>query len=186
MTILDIDIENGWIKQAKRVISPNYDNRPDNYELEIIVIHGISPPPGKYGGEGIDQLFTNKIKKKDHPFYKKILNLRVSSHVLINREGNLTQYVSFLNRAWHAGKSEYKGRATCNDFSIGIELEGTDEEGYEERQYIYLSKLIKSLRSNYPSLTNGEIVGHSDISPGRKTDPGDSFDWAHLSNLLLK
>ena len=181
---LDIEIKNGWIEHVRRVISPNYDDRPDDSKLEIIVIHGISLPPGDFGGNGIDQLFTNQINEYDHPYYKKISNIKVSSHVLINREGSITQYVSFLKRAWHAGESSHLGKGSCNDYSIGIELEGTDDNPYEDKQYLCLAKLIKSLKKNYASLNDGDIVGHCDIAPGRKTDPGKSFDWRYLSSLL--
>jgi len=166
------------------VDSPNCDDRPDGMRAELIVVHGISLPPGDFGGSGIDRLFTNCLVADEHPYFEQIIDLRVSSHALISRSGRLTQYVSFERRAWHAGESCYCGRTSCNDFSIGIELEGTDDIPYELIQYQRLAALVAALRRAYPWLRAAEVVGHSDIAPGRKTDPGPHFDWALLGRLL--
>lgn len=152
--------------------------------LDLIVVHGISLPPGQFGGSSIDDLFTNTLIASDHPYFKKINALRVSSHVLISRVGDVTQYVPFDKRAWHAGESCYGDRTGCNNFSVGIELEGTDDSYYELIQYQQLAELVCVLRQAYPSLQGAKIVGHSDIAPGRKTDPGDYFDWDLLRHLL--
>lgn len=179
-----IAIAAGLLAAARRVESPNFDPRPPGLEPELIVIHGISLPPGSYGGPWIDRLFTNALPPGEHPYFETIRHLRVSSHVLIDREGRLTQYVPFGERAWHAGQSHWRGRANCNDFSIGIELEGSDDEPYDERQYAALVPLIAALQRGYPALAAGWIAGHSDISPGRKTDPGPAFDWDRLERGL--
>lgn len=179
-----IDSDTGWLEGARRVDSPNFDERPSGCEPELIVIHGISLPPGEFGGSGIDRLFCNALDPNEHPYYEQIRHLRVSSHVLISRFGELTQYVSFLHRAWHAGESSYCGRRACNDFSVGIELEGTDDEPYEAIQYERLGRLVRALRRTYSSLRQAELVGHSDIAPGRKTDPGPHFDWDLLEREL--
>ncbi len=151
---------------------------------ELIVVHGISLPPGEFGGDGIDRLFMNSIDARDHPFYCEIADLRVSSHLLIRRDGELVQYVSLNRRAWHAGDSCYGTRNACNDFSVGIELEGTDDVPYTTRQYEVLGAAVNALRAAYCSLRQAPVVGHCDVSPGRKTDPGPSFDWSRLSAQL--
>lgn len=179
-----IDTATGWLEGVRRIESPNRDARPTGCEPELIVIHGISLPPGEFGGAGIDALFCNALDPNAHPYYRTICDLRVSSHALISRSGEVTQYVSFGDRAWHAGESCYRGRRACNDFSVGIELEGTDDSAYERAQYERLAQLIDVLGGAYPSLRNADIVGHCDIAPGRKTDPGPSFDWARLRGLL--
>jgi AmpD protein len=179
-----IDLATGWLEGVARVESPNFDHRPAGCEPELIVIHGISLPPGEFGGPGIGQLFCNSLDPNEHPYYQEICHLRVSSHALISRCGDVTQYVSFRDRAWHAGESSYCGRSACNDFSIGIELEGTDDRGYESIQYERLAQLIRTLRESYALLQHAELVGHSDIAPGRKTDPGPHFDWNLLARLL--
>lgn len=179
-----IDTETGWLEGVRRLDSPNCDERPSGCEADLIVIHGISLPPGEFGGTGIDELFSNTLDPDEHPYYREICHLRVSSHALISRRGELTQYVSFARRAWHAGESNYCGRTACNDFSIGIELEGTDDCDYEAVQYERLAQLVRALRQTYASLSGAEIVGHSDIAPGRKTDPGPCFDWRALEVLL--
>ena len=171
---------------ARFVASPNYDERPDNEAPSLVVIHGISLPPGEYGGPWIDALFTNSLDPDAHPYFADIYQLRVSSHLLIRRDGELVQYVPLHKRAWHAGVSSYQGRERCNDFSIGIELEGTDEEPYTPEQYRVLAECIGALLAAYPSLSSERITGHSDIAPGRKTDPGPHFDWQLLSQLLEK
>lgn len=180
-----IDITTGLIKEARQQSSPNCDLRPNESDISLIVIHGISLPPGKFGGDYIDQLFCNQLNSNEHPYFKEIAELRVSSHILIRRDGELVQYVPLHQRAWHAGVSCYKKRDCCNDFSIGIELEGEDETPYTDIQYQVLSKTIKSLIKYYPELTKQTIAGHSDIAPGRKTDPGEAFDWTVLNKLLV-
>ncbi|HSG63508.1 MAG TPA: 1,6-anhydro-N-acetylmuramyl-L-alanine amidase AmpD [Gammaproteobacteria bacterium] len=180
-----IDAATGWIEGVRRIESPNFDARPSGCKPELIVIHGISLPPGEFGGNRIDELFCNALDPGAHPYFEQICHLRVSSHVLITRLGALTQYVSFRDRAWHAGESSYCGRRACNDFSIGIELEGTDDSSYEPAQYERLAQLVRGLRASYASLEQAELVGHSDIAPGRKTDPGPHFDWDRLRRELL-
>lgn len=177
---MQIDIQTGLVAQARQVSSPNWDERPENVIPELLVIHGISLPPGDFGGPWIDQLFTNSLQSDAHPYFAEIGHMKVSSHLLIRRNGELVQYVPLNKRAWHAGQSCFKGRECCNDFSIGVELEGTDELPYAEEQYRVLNRLVAALLSAYPSLTADSIVGHSDIAPGRKTDPGTAFDWNRL------
>ncbi len=177
---LDVDSSSGWIFGVERVYSPNFDQRPADAAIDLIVVHGISLPPGEFGGRHVDELFTNRLDPEAHPYFREIHHLRVSSHVLIRRNGSLTQFVSFANRAWHAGESVYCGRRRCNDFAVGIELEGTDDTAYDVAQYESLVALVGALRRAYPSLHDAEIVGHSDIAPGRKTDPGPAFDWSRV------
>ena len=179
-----VDPATGLVVGARRVLSPNYDERPLDAELGLIVVHGISLPPGEFGNGWIDRFFCNDLPADAHPYFATIQNLMVSAHVLIARDGTLTQYVPFDRRAWHAGRSEYCGRSACNDFSVGVELEGTDELPYAEAQYRALGQLIVALRRAYPSLRRAEVVGHSDIAPGRKTDPGPAFDWSLLEREL--
>lgn len=171
-------IDSGWIRGVRKVPSPNCDARPIGASLELIVVHGISLPPGHFGGPWIDDLFTNRLDPHAHPYFATIAALEVSAHVLIARDGAITQYVGFDQRAWHAGASAYRGRPGCNDFSVGIELEGADEEPYELEQYDMLARVVGGLRAAYPSLASAPVVGHCDIAPGRKTDPGPAFDWA--------
>lgn len=178
--MLDVDLESGWLAGARRVASPNCDERPDGVELDLIVIHNISLPPREYGGPWIDALFTNTLDPEAHPYFADIHQLRVSSHLLIRRDGEIVQYVPFHRRAWHAGVSSYEGRERCNDFSIGIELEGSDEDPYEAVQYRILAEVIAALEKAYPNLGRERMTGHSDIAPGRKTDPGPAFDWERL------
>ena len=170
----------GYATTARRVRSPNRDARPSGLPIELVVVHGISLPPGEFGGDGIAQLFTNTLDPHAHPYFESIAKLRVSSHFLIRRDGELVQFVGCNERAWHAGASSWKGRERCNDFSIGIELEGTDELPYAAAQYTMLARLLRALRHAYPIV---DVVGHSDIAPGRKTDPGAAFDWARLARL---
>ena len=164
----------GFAEGADFVASPNCDERPPGTLFELLVIHSISLPPGQFGGAGIEQLFMNRLDPAEHPYYAGIADLRVSAHFVIRREGVTTQYVSCAKRAWHAGASTWRGRAGCNDFSVGIELEGTDDTPFEEAQYRALARLTRALIEAFPIQ---DIVGHSDISPGRKTDPGSEFDW---------
>jgi AmpD protein len=170
--------------EARQVLSPHFDARPKGILPELIVVHGISLPPGEFGGAWIDQLFTGSLDPDGHPYFRDVARQRVSAHALIRRDGRVVQYVPFAERAWHAGESSYKKRSACNDFSIGIELEGTDTLAYEDAQYESLGALIQALLAAYPSLSSKRLVGHSDIAPGRKTDPGSAFDWNRLRRLL--
>jgi len=179
-----LTIAAGLLAGARTVESPNFDARPGGLVPELVVVHGISLPPGLYGGPWIDKLFLNALPADEHPYFETIQHLRVSSHVLVARDGSLTQYVPFGSRAWHAGNSYWRGRSGCNDFSVGIELEGTDEEPYDDRQYAALADLVAALQDAYPSLAEGWIAGHSDIAPGRKTDPGPAFDWRRLEREI--
>jgi len=172
------------LREADYLLSPNMDDRPDAVDINLLVIHSISLPPGEYGGNSIEQFFTNALPADVHPYFKQIHQLEVSAHVLIKRDGSLIQFVPFNKRAWHAGESCYQGMHRCNDFSIGIELEGTDTDTFENSQYETLVELIKALCKQYPAITSQRIAGHSDIAPGRKTDPGSGFDWKKLSSLL--
>ncbi len=170
----------GWLATASRTPSPNFDARPPGVAVELIVIHAISLPPDEFGGPGIVELFTNRLDPAAHPYYGSICGLRVSAHFLIRRDGELIQFVSCEQRAWHAGVSTWRGRAACNDFSIGIELEGCDSIAFSDQQYRTLAGLVTELKARYPI---EDLVGHSDIAPGRKTDPGPCFDWERLGNL---
>jgi len=177
-------IEHGLLPGARQVPSPNCDERPQGMLADLIVVHGISLPPDQFGGPWIDRLFTNTLTAAEHPYFAEIADRKVSTHLLIRRDGEWVQYVPFHRRAWHAGVSQYQGRERCNDFSIGIELEGTDTIAYEPAQYRALANAIRVLCDTYPSLSTQRIAGHSDIAPGRKTDPGDVFDWVRLRALL--
>jgi AmpD protein len=181
---MQIDPVTHLLKGADYLPSPNMDDRPEDAEINLLVIHSISLPPGEYGGSSIEQLFTNSLQADAHPYFQQIHQLEVSAHVLIKRDGSLVQFVPFNKRAWHAGESCYQGHERCNDFSIGIELEGTDTGPFEDSQYATLVELVKSLCKHYPLITTQRIAGHSDIAPGRKTDPGSGFDWDKLSALL--
>lgn len=181
---LHVDPTTGLLHGVKQVASPNCDARPPGLEADLIVVHGISLPPGEFGGPWIDLLFTNTLPRDAHPYFAEIGDLQVSAHLAIARDGALTQYVKFTDRAWHAGKSSFQGREACNDFSIGIELEGTDTAPYESAQYQTLARAVAALCAAYPRLTAQRVVGHSDIAPGRKTDPGPAFDWPHARQLI--
>jgi len=181
---MKLSADGAWLLSARRVLSPNCDDRPDGCAVSLIVVHGISLPPGEYGGHWIDDLFTNRLDPDAHPYFAEICHLRVSSHVLIRRDGELVQYVPFTRRAWHAGQSCYGAQQACNDFAIGIELEGQDDEPYQPVQYRRLAELIRLLRARFPAIGARDIVGHSDIAPGRKTDPGPAFEWDLLHTLL--
>jgi AmpD protein len=181
---MSIAIENHWINLARVIPSPNYGPRPSGVEADLIVIHNISLPPGEYGGGHIEALFTNKLNTELHPFFKEIENLKVSSHLVIERDGSLLQFVGLDQRAWHAGWSEFEGRPACNDFSIGIELEGSDLEPFTNLQYEILNKVLICLLKTYTKLSKERLVGHSDIAPGRKTDPGPYFDWSRVKKEL--
>ena len=181
---LELIANTGLVAQARQVSSPNFDERPADCSPELIVIHNISLPPCEYGGEGIDQLFTNCLNPDEHPYYAEIHGLKVSAHFLLRRDGELVQYVDIFRRAWHAGVSSYKGREQCNDFAVGIELEGADNIPYEPIQSRKLAELIMMLRNSVPTLALAPLVGHSDIAPDRKTDPGPAFKWDALAALL--
>jgi len=183
-TSWQVDPQSGLVAGARQVPSPNADARPEGMLPELIVVHGISLPPGEYGGPWIDALFCNRLPADEHPYFASIVGLRVSSHLLIRRDGTLVQYVPLHLRAWHAGQSCYRGRTGCNDFSIGIELEGVDEMAYEPIQYDGLSAIILAMCAAYPSLSTDRVTGHSDIAPGRKSDPGVAFDWPRLRAML--
>jgi AmpD protein len=171
----------GLIKGARLLASPNCDDRPPGCAVDLLVIHHISLPPGEFGGPGILQLFTNALDPAAHPYFRTLAGTRVSAHFLIRRDGQLLQFVPCAKRAWHAGESSWKGRSGCNDFSIGIELEGTGEDSFTTPQYRRLAALTRALRARYPIR---DIVGHSDIAPGRKADPGPHFDWARYRRLM--
>lgn len=180
-----IDRKTGLLTEARQVISPNCDDRPPNTQIDLAVIHAMSLPPGEFGGPWIDALFTNALDAHAHPFFSQIAELKVSAHLLIRRDGALVQYVPFHRRAWHAGPSVHAGRSQCNDFSVGIELEGTDTDPYTDRQYHHLAAVLRALMGVYPAITvPAGIVGHADIAPGRKTDPGPAFEWPRLWSLL--
>lgn len=164
----------GWLSGVKRVISPNYDARPHQTRVSLLVIHSISLPPNEYGGDAISRFFTNTLDHAEHPYFEQLKGIKVSSHFLIRRDGQVIQFVPCNKRAWHAGVSIWHGRTRCNDFSIGIELEGSDFEPYSELQYVALVRLTRCLKRAY---SIHDIVGHSDIAPERKTDPGPFFDW---------
>lgn len=174
----------GWLysgSSIKCLGSPNCDERPDESDICLIVVHGISLPPDQFGGPYIEQLFCNQLNADEHEYFAEIAHLKVSSHVLIRRDGEIVQFVSFLNRAWHAGVSVWNQRERCNDFSIGIELEGADLIEYTDEQYEQLNVVIETLKNHYPKIQSQHIVGHNDIAPGRKTDPGEAFDWQRVN-----
>ncbi len=170
----------GMLADVRFVASPNCDARPANARIELIVIHNISLPPGEFGGSGIEDLFLNRLDPAAHAYYAGIAHLRVSAHFLLRRDGSITQFVACGQRAWHAGVSSWRGRERCNDFSVGIELEGTDEIYFEDAQYTHLAGLIEALKARYPIV---DVTGHADIAPGRKTDPGKSFEWDRIKNV---
>jgi N-acetyl-anhydromuramoyl-L-alanine amidase len=176
---MSVDRE-GIVRAAAQVPSPNCDERPGGTAITLLVVHCISLPPGEFGGPGIVELFTNRLDPAGHAYYAEIAELKVSSHFLIRRDGTLMQFVPCAKRAWHAGVSSWRGRADCNDFSIGVELEGRDDSPYEPAQYTTLALLTRALARRYPIT---EAAGHSDIAPGRKTDPGQGFDWARYRSL---
>ncbi|MEH6358198.1 MAG: 1,6-anhydro-N-acetylmuramyl-L-alanine amidase AmpD [Pseudomonadales bacterium] len=180
---MPLSIYNHWLSAAEHIVSPNCNDRP-NDRIDLLVIHNISLPPGEFGGPYISQLFTNQLDPKTHPYFEEIAGLEVSAHVLIRRDGAMVQYVPFNKRAWHAGKSCFQGEENCNDFSIGIELEGVDDMPYESIQYQQLAEVSQLLLGCYIGLSAERISGHCDIAPGRKTDPGESFDWNYYRRLL--
>lgn len=177
-------IVNGWLAGVTHVPSLNYNTRPSDTTISLLVIHNISLPPEQFGGGYIEQFFTNQLRASDHPYFATIAGVEVSSHLLITREGEVLQFVPFTQRAWHAGQSHFNGRDNCNDFSIGIELEGADTIPYTDQQYQVLAQITQRLRVEYPAITQETIVGHCDIAPERKTDPGSAFDWARYFSLV--
>ena len=182
-----MEIDNHWLTPALKVPSPNFDERPIKEDISLVVIHCISLPPKQFGGDYISQFFCNQLKTDEHAYFEEIKGLKVSSHLLIKRDGDIVQYVPFNKRAWHAGVSSYQARERCNDFSIGIELEGTEDIAYTDKQYQQLSLVIKALLDYYPNLSTEHILGHCDIAPERKIDPGESFDWNRMRyGLVLK
>lgn len=183
---LRVDPATGLLEGVPCVASPNCDDRPDGQAPELVIVHGISLPPGEFGGPWIERLFTNTLPPDAHPYFAEVADRRVSAHVLIRRDGSLLQFVPFHRRAWHAGASSWRGRERCNDFSVGIELEGTDHLPYEDAQYAALAALLAALVRAYPGLDPDALAGHEDVAPGRKTDPGPAFEWPRLRALLRR
>lgn len=181
---MNIDKATGRLEGVPFVASPNKDERPAGLAIDAILIHNISLPPGRFGGGYVHKLFTNGLDHNEHPYFKGLVGLCVSAHCFIERDGHITQFVPFTERAWHAGASEYQGRIQWNDFSIGIELEGTDNQAYTDSQYLNLETLCRCLMETYPEISLSSIVGHADVAPQRKTDPGESFDWVRLRQSL--
>ncbi len=175
-----VDVATGLLVGVKQVLSPFFDERPLGVVPDLIVLHGISLPPGDFGGPWVARLFTGNLPADAHPEFRERAGLRVSAHLLVRRDGEVVQFVSFNDRSWHAGRSSWQGRDACNDYSIGIECEGTDEVPYEDAQYARLRELLPMLLAAYPAISKDRIVGHSDVAPGRKTDPGESFDWGRV------
>ncbi|WP_394152895.1 1,6-anhydro-N-acetylmuramyl-L-alanine amidase AmpD [Vibrio maritimus] len=176
--------EQGWYQAARCVVSPHFDARPDEEDVSLLVVHNISLPPEQFGGPYIEDFFLGQLDVSSHPFFKVIEKMKVSAHCLIRRDGEVVQFVPFSGRAWHAGVSSFAGRARCNDYSIGIELEGTDYVAYTDAQYASLQRLTQSLMVRYPQITRERITGHQYIAPLRKSDPGLVFDWSRFKNTL--
>ena len=181
---LKIDKQSSLLMDIPYIASPNCDDRPDPDDISLVVLHGISLPPGQFGGAFVEQFFTNRLDHSADPAFGEIKDMRVSAHLFIRRNGDIIQFVPFEKRAWHAGHSQYEGREQCNDFSIGIELEGADDIEYTVSQYERLGAVIEAILSAYPGISRDRITGHSNIAPGRKTDPGPAFDWAKLAHVL--
>lgn len=173
----------GCLQGATQIPSPNYNQRPEHSDIQLVVIHNISLPPSQFGGGYIEQFFQNQLDWDAHPYFKTIEGMQVSTHLLILRSGEVLQFVNFKDRAWHAGRSSYMALPECNDYSIGIELEGSDDTDFEPIQYQTLAEVVKTLQQAYPKIAH-HIAGHSDIAPGRKTDPGPHFRWSHFRALL--
>ena len=179
-----LHIKDGWLVNERRVLSSHFDQRPEPQDISLLIIHYISLPPEQFGGGYIDDFFQGKLDPQAHPYFQEISPLRVSAHCLIERTGRITQYVNFADRAWHAGLSCFEGRDKCNDFAIGIELEGSNEQPFTDAQYAALQALTQEIMRTYPHITKECIVGHCDVSPGRKIDPGQYFDWQrYLQNI---
>jgi len=173
----------GQLIGARQLPSPNYNSRPEQTEIQLVVVHNISLPPSQFGGGYIEQFFQNQLDWSQHPYFQTIEGMQVSAHLLILRNGEVLQFVNFNDRAWHAGRSSYLGKKECNDYSIGIELEGSDDQPFEEIQYVVLAQVTAALQAHYPKILQ-HLAGHSDIAPGRKTDPGPCFDWVKFRTLL--
>jgi len=173
-----------WLPGIRHTPSPNCDPRPNPDDIDFLVVHNISLPPGEFGGDEVEAFFQNRLNPAGHPYFQEIADLRVSAHLFIRRNGEVQQFVALDQRAWHAGASCFEGRERCNDFSIGIELEGTDDTPYTEAQYRSLIDLTRQIRRRYPAITPQRIAGHADIAPGRKTDPGPAFDWQRYRDSL--
>jgi N-acetyl-anhydromuramoyl-L-alanine amidase len=178
-------IVGGWSSDVERCVSPNADERPDDVEIDLLVVHAISLPPNEFGGDHVSALFSNELNAADHDYFREIEGLRVSSHFFIDRLGRVQQFVSTERRAWHCGESSYRGRNRCNDFSIGIELEGCDELPFDDVQYAALGEITTAIFAAHPKITPERIAGHADIAPGRKTDPGPCFDWPRYKDLIV-
>nr|WP_301388516.1 1,6-anhydro-N-acetylmuramyl-L-alanine amidase AmpD [Thalassolituus sp. UBA2590] len=178
-------ITNGRLDSARWIPSPNFGPRPDDGDISLLVIHNISLPPGQFGSGCVQRFFCNQLDAGQHPYFETIADLQVSSHLFIERDGAITQFVSFDDRAWHAGQSQFSGRDNCNDYSIGIELEGTDTAPYSDAQYEQLTAVTECLKRHYRMITDERITGHEDIAPGRKTDPGPAFDWTRYRASLV-
>lgn len=176
-------VVDGQLIGAKQIPSPNFNQRPAEVKIELVVIHNISLPPSQFGGGYIQQFFQNQLDSTQHPYFETIQDLKVSAHLLILRTGEVLQFVNFQQRAWHAGRSSYLGQQECNDYSIGIELEGSDDCAFETLQYQVLAQVVVSLQQAYPAIQQ-HVAGHSDIAPGRKTDPGPYFDWVKFRSLV--
>ncbi|WP_202980303.1 1,6-anhydro-N-acetylmuramyl-L-alanine amidase AmpD [Marinobacter fonticola] len=174
----------GWLNGVRHCPSPNFGPRPDTAGITLLVVHNISLPPGRFGGDAIERFFCNRLDRHEHPYFEQICEMKVSAHALVRRNGECIQFVSFLDRAWHAGRSSFLGQNECNDFSIGIELEGADAIPYERVQYQTLARLGRALMARWPQITPDRIAGHSDIAPGRKTDPGPAFSWSAFFEAL--
>ena len=174
------DWQGGWLRRARRAPSPNFGPRPADAQVELVVLHSISLPPGRYGGDAIERLFANELDWSADPYYETIRGMTVSAHFLIRRDGELVQFVSCDERAWHAGASRWEGREDCNDFSVGVELEGLEGEPFDDPQYPALAGLLRSLVVRYPIAA---VAGHEHVAPGRKIDPGSGFDWSRLRRL---
>ena len=179
-----VHVPTGLLTGVRQVLSPHLDARPGGMTTDLIVLHGISLPPGQFGGPWIERLFNGQLPADQHPYFAQIQGARVSAHLLIRRDGEIVQFAPFGSRAWHAGASTHEGRSACNDFSIGIELEGTDDLPYEPAQYAAAAAAIRALLAAYPQLSAARLVGHSDIAPGRKTDPGEAFEWPRLRDMI--
>ena len=184
MTEYETPIIDGWLQWAEYCPSPNFNLRPDDGDISLLVIHNISLPPGDFGSGHVQKFFQNKLEAQVHPYFETIADLKVSAHLFIERDGTVTQFVPFNARAWHAGSSSFAGVGDCNNYSIGIELEGTDDIPYSDAQYLALEKVSRQLLLTYPKLTPERIAGHSDVAPGRKTDPGPAFDWQRYRTSL--
>lgn len=181
---MKIDPNTGLLEKVNYLCSPNQDHRPESQDVSLLVVHNISLPPGEYGNGEIQKFFLNQLNFTDHKYYSKISHLKVSCHLFIDRDGNIIQFVPFHKRAWHAGQSSFRGKTDCNNFSIGIELEGVDTEPFTTEQYDALITCSRAIMKAYPKITYDNVVGHSDIAPGRKTDPGPSFDWSYYREHL--